>query len=292
MFTHFIVLLFGFGESPIGFIIAIFLLLLLVRLLIGIFKDGFSIARAEKAKVGELHYGTETRSEVDFQLKAFPYYQRLPQNGKEEFITRCLNFINTFTIEGEDDYDPNFAAKIHVAAAATELTFGISDFPFTNFNSVLLYPGIFKMSENGPLMKGATTPNGTIRISIKDFDEGYAQPTNKLNVGLHEFGHALFMEFLKKVKNEDDDSMSNVVYPYLAEADHILNGGKHNGDFLRAYAFTNRQEFFAVSVEHFFEAPYEFKEKLPVLYKVMVALLNQDPTNQMKIINDKLGELQ
>jgi Mlc titration factor MtfA (ptsG expression regulator) len=279
MFPLFTILLFGYGKSPVGFVIALFFVLLLLFMLARIFKDGFNIARAEQAKIGAIQYGSETQTAVSLQLENFPYFRKLSNRAKEEFINRCLNFLNTFSIQGEDDFKPDNAAKIHVAAAATELTFGLSDFPFTHFDTVILYPGIFRMTEGGPLMKGATTPNGVIRISIRDFDEGYANPTNKLNVGLHEFGHALFMEFLKAVNNEEEKDFAKVVFPYLAEADHILNGGKHNGDFLRDYAFTNRHEFFAVSVEHFFEAPQEFKEKLPKLFKVMVALLKQDPSN-------------
>ncbi|MCB9336447.1 MAG: zinc-dependent peptidase, partial [Flavobacteriales bacterium] len=47
-----------------------------------------------------------------------------------------------------------------------------------------------------------------------------------------------------------------------------------------AYAATNMEEFFAVSVEHFFEAPDEFKVSLPDLYTQLSIMLNLDPLNK------------
>lgn len=273
----FIVLLFGFGEHPLGFIIAAVLLLLLLRMLFNIFKDGYLIARSEMVKTGKVFYSSEAESAVRMQLGDFSYFRKLTPQRKTEFIHRVLNFIETHAIDGVGEFEPDLYAKIHVAAAATQLTLGLEDFSFTHFETILLYPGIFKMNEEGPLMKGATTPNGVIRISFKDFKEGYANPTDKLNVGLHELGHALFMEFLKMANAEDDIRLKGAILPYLEEADKILDSGKHHNNFLRDYAFTNRHEFFAVSVEHFFEAPKEFQEQLPVLYNVVRNLLKQDP---------------
>lgn len=277
-----IVLLLGFGEHPAGFIVALVVVLGLGRMLYGIFREGAKIAREEKIRAGEVNYSPEAEAAVNFQLGNFMYYRKLTPNGKKEFVRRVLNFIESHTIDGEGDFSPGLPAKIHVAAAATQLTFGLPDFAFTHFDTVILYPGIFRMRPEGPLMKGATTPNGEIRISLKDFDAGYDNPSDKLNVGLHEFGHGLFMEFLKNANEDEntDEGMKRNLYNYLEESDRMLNEGKHKDLFLRDYAFTNRHEFFAVSVEHFFEAPKEFREKLPKLYYVLMNLLQQDPAGE------------
>jgi Mlc titration factor MtfA (ptsG expression regulator) len=277
----FLVLLFGFGENPLGFIIAISLLLVLARMLFGILGDGIRLAKSRQANSGDMTYDPERESAVRFHLSTFLYFRKLTAQGKTEFVHRTLNFMETHSVAGESDYEPGLPAKIHVAAAATQLTFGLDDFAFTHFETILLYPGIFRMHEGGPLMKGATTPNGVIRISIRDFNAGYENPSDKLNVGLHEFGHALFMEFLKAATEDEDEELKNKIYPYLATSDKMLNAGKHNDNFLRDYAFTNRHEFFAVSVEHFFEASKEFKEKLPELYELLKNLLKQDPAGEM-----------
>jgi Mlc titration factor MtfA (ptsG expression regulator) len=46
---------------------------------------------------------------------------------------------------------------------------------------------------------------------------------------------------------------------------------------LDKYAATNFQEFWAVSVETFFEKPLQMKTNEPVLYNSLCDLLNQDP---------------
>jgi Mlc titration factor MtfA (ptsG expression regulator) len=267
-------------DNPVVYVVAAIMILVLIIAFFRLIRDGFKLFRTEQVKSGDVNYDPEKESAVRFHLSGFLYFRKLTSQGKTDFVHRTLNFMETHSVEGEDDYDPGLPAKIHVAAAATQLTFGLDDFAFTHFETIILYPGIFRMREGGPLMKGATTPNGVIRISIQDFDAGYANPSDKLNVGLHEFGHALFMEFLKEANQDDDEELKNKIYPYLAVSDKIMNAGKYNDNFLRDYAFTNRHEFFAVSVEHFFEAPKEFKEKLPELYGLIKNLLKQDTAGE------------
>ena len=47
--------------------------------------------------------------------------------------------------------------------------------------------------------------------------------------------------------------------------------------FLRSYALINFEEFWAVSVEAFFELPAELKKLMPKIYDALCELLNQDP---------------
>jgi Mlc titration factor MtfA (ptsG expression regulator) len=268
-----------FGEGP-GLYIALLLILMLAFVLFRALRDGVKAVQTAHVKTGGANYDSEEEAAVDLHLANFLYYRKLSPQGKKEFVQRTLNFIETHFIEGENDFEPGLREKIHVAAAATQLSFGMKDFIFTHFETVILYPGVFRINAGSPLMKGATHPNGLIMISIKDFDAGYANPFDKLNVGLHEFGHALFMELLSRANDEEGSEMLKAnLFQYLEVADKILNEGKHRDDFLRDYAFTNRHEFFAVSVEHFFEAPAEFKTALPQLYSTLKALLKQDPAS-------------
>jgi hypothetical protein len=54
----------------------------------------------------------------------------------------------------------------------------------------------------------------------------------------------------------------------------------HRRSFLRNYAFTDFEEFWAVSVEAFFELPAELKACLPGLYKSLCKVLSQDPLSK------------
>ena len=51
--------------------------------------------------------------------------------------------------------------------------------------------------------------------------------------------------------------------------------------YLRGYAFTNFHEFWAVSVEYFFENSQGLKDNLPQLYTILCDTLNQDPLDRM-----------
>ena len=58
--------------------------------------------------------------------------------------------------------------------------------------------------------------------------------------------------------------------------------------YLRNYALTNIHEFWAVSVEAFFENPADLKMNMPQLYDALCRVLNQDPTTNNKILKPEL----
>jgi hypothetical protein len=60
---------------------------------------------------------------------------------------------------------------------------------------------------------------------------------------------------------------------------------------LGSYAATNREEFWAVCVENFFERPTSFKIQLPELYDAMCDLLNQDMLKSQIILTPVEEEL-
>ena len=130
--------------SPQGIIVLILFatpfVIALVYSFVGTVKEGFGLFREIAIKGGVVHYSSKTTENVTHYLGMFPYYQKLSSSGKEEFIRRTLNFLNTKTIIGEDHYQPDYAAKIHVSAAATQLTFGLPDFSFSHFHD---QPGRF-----------------------------------------------------------------------------------------------------------------------------------------------------
>jgi Mlc titration factor MtfA (ptsG expression regulator) len=76
----------------------------------------------------------------------------------------------------------------------------------------------------------------------------------------------------------DFAKFSSVSGPVFASA--IVN----HRSYLRDYAFTNVQEFWAVSVEAFFENPAGLKQSLPQLYGTLCDILNQDPLAKDKIL--------
>ena len=96
-------------------------------------------------------------------------------------------------------------------------------------------------------------------------------------MALHEMAHALHHEnFIKETGidwdfRHDFEKLPEVFGPMVIRA--VLE----KRSYLRGYAFTNFQEFWAVCVEYFFENSQGLKDNLPQLYSILCDTLNQDP---------------
>lgn len=93
---------------------------------------------------------------------------------------------------------------------------------------------------------------------------------------MHELSHAFHLE--NRIENNEFDFIEPKVFKaYTKFADQeiarIRNGEK---SFFRSYAGTNFHEFFAVSVETFFELTDEFEAYNSELFKCLSTLLKQD----------------
>ena len=143
---------------------------------------------------------------------------------------------------------------------------------------LLFFPTKYHSKITGEDHVGEVNPAGHMAFSWKAFVEGYIDPEDTYNLGLHEMAHALSLE--NGIKNQEYNFLNPAdlkTWRILADAEFEkmkLGGYK---TFLRRYAFSNRDEFFPVCVEHFFEKPVEFKNEAPQLYKALCNLLNQDP---------------
>lgn len=95
-----------------------------------------------------------------------------------------------------------------------------------------------------------------------------------MNLGLHEFSHALYFHGLKENDQSSivfADSYDKII-DYLKRPD-ILNELVES-DYFRIYAYTNQAEFIAVVLEHFFETPLQFTQEHPELFTIVAAMIN------------------
>jgi hypothetical protein len=90
--------------------------------------------------------------------------------------------------------------------------------------------------------------------------------------------HALKLDVLHG--EEFDAKFSYYLHRWLKIGEkEFISMNKGRASFLHEYGGSNEHEFFAVCVEHFFEAPQEFKEKLPDIFNHLCVLLNLNPLN-------------
>lgn len=220
-------------------------------------------------------------------LHNFPYYKRLTNAQRKEFESRMKYFIK------DKDFIPrNMPAvteemKVMIGACATQLTFGLKPVKFSHFKKIVVYPTKYFSRYSGRTHNGEVNPNGMIVLSWDSFTKGYSIPYDGYNLGLHEMAHALRLE--DAIKNEDygvinDHSLIKWHKVCMREMRKIKKGKK---TFLRRYAVTDPEEFFAVCVEEFFEQPYYFRKELPEVYNALSTLLNQDPTQFYRSLSEE-----
>ena len=199
---------------------------------------------------------------------------------QSRFESRVIHFINTKTFSGRENFEVTPEVKVTVAASAVQLTFGLETWDLSFFNHILMYASDYKSPSTGKYHKGETNMGGFMCFSWKAFLEGNAEPHDKINLGLHEFAHALRFNGIRG--DETDYFFENYFPRWLSCA--LNEYRKLKNDFgnsiFRKYGGVNINEFFSVAVETFFELPLEFKAYSPELYKHTSILLNQTFTDK------------
>lgn len=211
-------------------------------------------------------------------LNNYSYFKKLSRTGKEKFTERLINFIADKNFVGMNGFEVTDEMRVLISATAIQITFGLDIYILPHFHTIKIYPKIFFSKLMDAELKGGTSPGGVVMLSWKDFQEGHATLDDKINLGLHEMAHAVLLDMLHGTTSNRqlEAEIGNWETAGNVEMEKLR---KRNPHFLRAYGGVNEHEFFAVSVEHFFEAPAEFKRKLPVIFSRLCILLNQDPTN-------------
>lgn len=213
--------------------------------------------------------------------KHFTFYQKLSARDKKHFEGRVQKFIGMkeFIPRGELS-EVTDEMKALVAGTAIQITFGYPNIYFEHFWRILLYNDNYYSIITRQYHQGEVNMKGIIVLSWRNFVSGFFDSSNGRNLGFHEMAHAL--NFENAIKNKEYNYIGKELldeFTILAhrEMDRIRSG---QTTFLRDYAGTSIQEFFAISVESFFERPHEFKEYDPQLYLATSRILRQDPTSK------------
>ncbi|MEO6917099.1 MAG: zinc-dependent peptidase [Chitinophagaceae bacterium] len=168
-----------------------------------------------------------------------------------------------------------------ISAVAAQLTLGLETFSLDFFKNIYVLEHDYHYGYYSLPFMGHVDQSG-IYLSWDNFVKGIASTPDCSNVGLHEMAHALtYVNFITKTEEDKHFSkefknFSRVARPIFQEMQKGLK------TLLGDYAATNYHEFWAVSVEMFFENPYGVRHQMPELYRAMCNLLNQDPIEQVR----------
>lgn len=262
-------------------VLVIILILLFIRKIVTTITDGIEMIYAYFTKKPIfVHFYPILRklnSHQEHILKnQFTFYNRLDNTHKKYFRHRVATFIKKKQFIGKEGFIITDEVEILISATAVMLTFGFRDYIIKSIKTIIVYPTKYYSTVNENYHKGEYNFNlKTLVLSWDNFLEGFKIEDDKLNLGIHEFAHAIHFN---SIYQEDINSIIFVdTYNELREileSNEALKNKLITSEFLRSYAFTNDIELLAVILETFIETPKAFEVKFPVVYSKVKQMLN------------------
>ena len=214
------------------------------------------------------------------------YFNDLSLELKQRFVNRVHHFIRNkqFHYIG---LEPKEEIPVLTASYSVQVTFGLMSYLMLHFKNIYILADAYRMDNDEELYIGHVAPEG-IYLSWKHFLFGYSDNTDNINVAVHEMSHALlFNNYFAKYGVDKNfranyEKFSTTTGPILAD---VITKRQ---SYLRNYALTNIHEFWAVSVEAFFENPKDLRRNMPQLYEALCRVLNQDPESTQKLLKPEL----
>jgi len=204
-----------------------------------------------------------------------PFYRRLSPQHKKYFEHRVVGFLESYQFYGKNELVVTDEIYVMIASAYVMLTFGMRLFKTNVFNKIIIYPDSYQSTISNKLHNGEFNPQlKAIVFSWNHFKRGYLKGDDNLNLGIHEFTHALHQHGLRR----GDQSAIIFADRYariMKEVKHPPNAQRLiDSEYFRIYAYTNDYEFLAVILEHFFETPHVFEKEFPQLFQNVKRMIN------------------
>lgn len=215
------------------------------------------------------------KSQRSILKNEFVFYNKLSRKEKKYFEHRVVNFIAEYEFVGKEGLVVSDQMKLHIASTSTMLTFGMKNYLYDVFDRILIYPGEYYSTTTTKYHKGEFNPLvKVIAFSWNDFEKGFSIENDNHNLGLHEFAHALNFQAMKS-NNTSMTIFSDMFDEIMRDIHHLPNAKRLiDSHYFRIYAYTNKYEFLAVVLEHFFETPDQFRREFPELYHKVELMIN------------------
>ena len=235
---------------------------------------------------GEMEVSGETFHHYSFVIgSVFTYFNDLPEAQKLRFVQRVHRFRHSkkFHFIG---LEKNEDIAVLVSASAVQVTFGLKNYQLAHFTDIYVLADAYHMDSDDELYIGHVAPDG-IYLSWKHFLYGYSRRNDNVNVAVHEMAHALLYNNFFAAYGMDSHFRLNYEKFSSSTGPILANVITNRRSYLRNYAYSNLHEFWAVSVEAFFENPRGLKENMSELYDAICRVLNQDPMTPGKLLKEK-----
>jgi len=210
-----------------------------------------------------------------FLVDNITFYKRLNKKHKSYFEHRLSKFIRTYDFIARDGFQMSPEVKVLIASSYIKLTFGMRRYLTETFDKIIVYPSTYYSQMTEHYHKGEYNPGLKLIIfSWEDFLEGEIITNDNINLGIHEFTHALTFHGSKV-----SDASARIFYGVFRELAEFLKEEKNvealkASNYFREYGFTNTLEFVSVVMECFFESPVELYNEFPNLHNKIETMLN------------------
>ncbi len=213
-----------------------------------------------------------------FLNRKYSYYTALPWSLKMKFLRMARDHYEYFEFVPREKIKLTRAMKAIISCAATQLLLFLPSEGLTYYEKIIVYPDYYNSRITRRRHKGEVNPGLRIIVfSWRGIDEGMKTLNDGINLLLHEFAHALWLEH-KLVGDQYEVLDAQWVEQFEGYAEkEMANLNANEKHFFRKYAFENIEEFFAVAVENFFERTQQFHQEQPELYRILANLFKQDP---------------
>jgi Mlc titration factor MtfA (ptsG expression regulator) len=213
-----------------------------------------------------------------FLNRKYAYYTGLPWSLKMKFLRIARDHYEYFEFVPREKIKLTRAMKAIISCAAAQLMLFLPSQGLTYYKKIIVYPDYYNSRITRRRHKGEVNPGLRIIVfSWRGISEGMKVLDDGINLLLHEFAHALWLEH-KLVSHQYEVLDPHWVTQFERYAENeMANLHANEKHFFRMYAFENIEEFFAVAVENFFERTRQFHQEQPELYRILANLFKQDP---------------
>lgn len=226
--------------------------------------------------------------------RSVAFFSRLPANDQTELLGHVQVFLAEKRFEGCAGVVITDTIRVVIAAQACLLLLRRKTDYFPRLITILVYPSTYIAREERPLSPNITWEGqehrlgetgrqlGSLVLAWDAVEAGAADSSDGRNVVFHEFAHQLDYEDYTTDgvpllgSREQQLTWSTVMRVEFA----ALRAADETGipTLLDRYGATNPAEFFAVTVEAFFERPKAMQFRHPRMYAELQRYFQQDPS--------------
>src|SRR5205809_1371759 len=221
------------------------------------------------------------------------FFHKVTVGDRAELLGHVQVFLAEIRFEGCGGFGITEEVRVTIAAQACLLLLHRETDYFPHLLTILVYPLTYMVQEDhrigehvweeGTVGRLGETGRrmGSLVLSWGAVKHGAADPSDGKNVVLHEFAHQLDFE------NDAADGVpglatreQQLAWAAVMRAEFAsLRAADESGipALLDTYGATDPGEFFAVSVEAFFEQPHALRAHHPKLYAELRKYFQQDP---------------